>query len=147
MRPTAYGSAVMAKVHSKDTKPEMMVRSLVHSMGYRFRLHRANLPGRPDLVFPRFWCVILVHGCFWHGHSCPNGTRRPKSNRRFWVRKIEDNQKRDARCMRELRKLGWRILTIWECQLKNMDRVAGRIVKFLEMRSVISMTLSGGKKK
>jgi DNA mismatch endonuclease, patch repair protein len=90
-----------------------------------------SLPGRPDLVFARFRCVILVNGCFWHGHSCANGSRRPKTNKIFWAEKIRVNQLRDQKNVRSLRRMGWRVLVIWECQLKPQDKLSARMVKFL----------------
>lgn len=128
---TSYGSAVMSRVRGKDTKPEMKVRRLVHSLGYRYRLHRLDLPGRPDLTLTRFGCVIFVHGCFWHGHRCSKGDRLPKTNVDFWRRKIEGNHTRDQRTLRKLHNLGWRTLVLWECQLGNPDRLAARIISFL----------------
>jgi len=132
--PTAYGSKTMSRVRGKDTHPELVVRSLVHRLGYRFRLHRTDLPGKPDLVFPGRNCVIFVHGCLWHGHSCKNGVRRPKSNTEFWTTKIEDNRARDARTNRKLRRLGWRVLTIWACRLDRTAALIGRILRFLNQR-------------
>lgn len=132
--PTEYGSKAMSRVRSKGTRPELTIRSLVHRMGFRFRLHRADLPGRPDLVFPGRRCVIFVHGCFWHSHSCPAGIRRPKSNRAFWVAKIEGNRQRDTRIARRLRRLGWRVMTIWACEPET--KVMRRIDRFLNFHRV-----------
>lgn len=131
IHPTAYGSMVMARVRGKDTKPEVAVRKLVYSLGYRFRLHRTDLPGTPDLVFPRFSRVIFVHGCFWHGHHCLNGQRRPKANHEFWVLKISGNRERDLRNSRKLRRMGWHVMAIWECQIKNQHALSQRISRFL----------------
>lgn len=131
LHPTSYGSRVMRGVRGKDTKPEMIVRKVVHSLGYGFRLHRADLPGTPDLVFPRFSSVIFVHGCFWHDHHCQNGRRRPKANREFWVSKINGNHTRDVRNFRKLRRMGWHVMAIWECQLKNIETLKQRISRFL----------------
>lgn len=123
----------MSRVRSKDTKPELEVRSLIHARGYRFRLHRGDLPGRPDIVFPSRRKVVFVHGCFWHRHGkrCPL-TRLPKSRLDFWLPKLEENHRRDVRNRRLLRSAGWEILIVWECELKNENRVADKIVKFLE---------------
>jgi len=121
----------MSLGRSKNTNPEPMVRRLAHRMGYRFRLHRPDLPGRPDLVFPARGAVLFVHGCFWHRHDCPNGRRLPKTRTRWWREKLEANRKRDAAAQRQLRRLGWRVMVIWECQLPDIDRVARRIGRFL----------------
>lgn len=125
-------SDVMRAIKSKNTKPEMVVRSVAHALGYRFRLHRRELPGCPDLVFAGRHKVIFVHGCFWHGHSgCKDG-RLPKSNLGYWGAKIEKNRVRDKRSERRLRTLGWRVLTIWECQTSKTDALSRRIVRFLD---------------
>lgn len=108
----------------------MVVRRLVHAMGYRFRLHRRDLPGSPDLVLPRRRAVIFVHGCFWHVHSCQRG-RVPKSNTSYWTAKRLRNAARDRRALRRLRRDGWRVLTLWECQLKHPERVENRLRAFL----------------
>lgn len=107
----------MAKIRSKNTKPEIKLRSLLHRLGYRFRVHDGTLPGRPDLVFTRRHKVIFVHGCFWHGHSCKVGVRLPKTNTEFWDLKRKTNQDRDARQAQELFALGWDVLVVWECEL------------------------------
>lgn len=121
----------MSRVKGKDTKPEMAVRSLVHRLGFRYRLHTQGLPGKPDLVFAGRRCVIFVHGCFWHRHSnCPL-SRMPKSRVDFWQPKLEENRRRDSRNQRELRKDGWRLMIIWECQLGEPARLENRIRKFL----------------
>src|SRR5215469_16113642 len=104
-------SAVMRRVRSSNTKPEMAVRSLVHGLGFRYSLRRRDLPGYPDLAFPGRRCVIFVHGCFWHGHSCRAGRNRPASNRDYWIPKLTRNQARDAANHLSLRRLGWRVLT------------------------------------
>ena len=128
----AQRRATMRAVRSKDTAPEMIVRRLVHALGRRYRLHVQGLPGCPDLVFPLRRKAIFVHGCFWHGHSCPAGLNVPRSNERYWGAKLERNKARDERNKRTLRALGWRVLTIWECQLKRRpDAVAVRLAKFL----------------
>lgn len=128
----AERSEVMKRARSKDTQPEKAVRSLVHRMGFRFALHRRDLPGNPDLVFPARNRVIFVHGCFWHGHSCRAGRNRPSSNTKYWLAKLDRNQSRDAANRRRLRNLGWRVLVIWECELKNPDRLRARIGRFFE---------------
>lgn len=129
----AERSERMSRVRSKDTKPEMLVRGLVHRMGYRYRLHDRSLPGNPDLVFPSKGKIIFVHGCFWHRHgkSC-EFTRWPKSKLDFWKPKLERNRRRDERVRRQLRKLGWTVLVVWECQSKNSQKLAKRVRVFLE---------------
>lgn len=126
----------MALVRNKDTKPEMIVRRLVHSMGYRFRLHRSDLPGKPDLVFPSRKAVIFVNGCFWHLHPDPNCrlARMPKSRLDFWKPKLQGNRERDERNTFSLEAAGWRVLTIWECQLDDERALASRIRAFLDAR-------------
>ena len=120
----------MAQVKSTNTTPEIAVRRMVHGLGYRFRLHRQDLPGTPDLVLPRHRAVIFVHGCFWHQHQCRRGNRRPQANRAYWDRKLERNVKRDSQNRRALRRLGWRVLTVWECQV-GTKRLEWRIKRFL----------------
>jgi DNA mismatch endonuclease, patch repair protein len=123
-------SQIMARVRGKDTSPELRVRSLVHRLGYRFRLHRRDLPGRPDLVFPARKKVIFVHGCFWHRHqNCP-ANRTPKSRVEFWTAKLDGNAARDARKMSELKDMGWDALVIWECEVDRID-LPKRIRTFL----------------
>jgi DNA mismatch endonuclease, patch repair protein len=109
----------MSRVRSKDTKPEMQVRSFLHSLGFRFRVHRKDLPGCPDIVLPKYRTAILVHGCFWHQHcGCPKA-RLPKQNHEFWAAKLRANATRDTLTKRELSALGWNVITIWECELKK----------------------------
>jgi DNA mismatch endonuclease (patch repair protein) len=121
----------MRAVKARDTTPELIVRRLAHSMGFRFRLHRKDLPGNPDLVFPRLRKVIFVNGCFWHGHNCARGARVPKQNRDYWTAKITRNAARDQAAQKALRTQQWRTLIIWECQLKKAN-IAARIRRFLE---------------
>jgi DNA mismatch endonuclease (patch repair protein) len=128
--PQEARSALMRKVRSQDTKPEIAVRSLVHRLGYRYALHRRDLPGNPDLVFPARSRVIFVHGCFWHGHTCRAGRNRPASNETYWTTKLNRNQTRDAATRRQLRAQGWKVLVIWECELKNPDRLRARLTRF-----------------
>jgi len=127
----AERSRIMAAVRSKDTAPERIVRRIVQHMGLRFRLHRRSLPGSPDLVFPGRSRVIFVHGCFWHAHTC-GGCRIPATNRAFWVKKLTGNAERDRRAVRLLRRAGWKVLVIWECQTapRRRDRLAERLAKF-----------------
>lgn len=112
-------SRIMASVKSKNTAPELVVRKLAHRLGYRFRLHRRDLPGTPDLVFPKYRTVVQVNGCFWHGHRGCRHAVAPKSNAEFWKAKIEGNQARDLRNTEELSKMNWKVLTIWGCEVKN----------------------------
>ena len=128
----AERSARMALVRAKDTKPELMVRRFVHGMGYRYQLHRRDLPGTPDMVFPGRGKVIFVHGCFWHRHARCALARLPKSRGDFWLPKLTANAERDARNGRALRQLGWGVLTIWECQLRDTAALANRIRRFLD---------------
>jgi DNA mismatch endonuclease (patch repair protein) len=129
----AARSGLMSRIRSKDTKPEMVVRRLVHRLGYRYVLHDKRLPGSPDLVFPSRRKVIFVHGCFWHGHSCGRGFK-PKTNEAFWSKKIVGNKARDAKRLRELRRQGWGVLTVWECGTvpDRLDSLRVRVVRFLE---------------
>lgn len=126
-------SAIMRAVPSKNTKPEMIVRRLVHGLGYRYRLHREDLPGKPDLVFPVRRAVIFVNGCFWHGHDCARGCRLPKENASYWRAKIIGNVERDQASIKALDATGWSVLTIWECETKLADRdvLAKRLAEFL----------------
>ncbi|HWE06984.1 MAG TPA: DNA mismatch endonuclease Vsr [Rhizomicrobium sp.] len=128
----AERSAVMKRVRSKDTQPEMAVRSMVHRMGFRYALHRRDLPGNPDMVFPSRQRIIFVHGCFWHGHSCRSGRNRPASNTDYWIAKLNRNVARDSSNRRRLRSLGWRMLVVWECELKDPERLRARIARFFE---------------
>ena len=121
----------MARVKGRDTAPERIVRSFVHRLGFRFRLHVRSMHGTPDIVLPRHRKVIFVHGCFWHGHtSCPRGTR-PQSNVEFWVKKLSGNIERDKRIRRALSQAGWRCLVIWECQVKDEMLVIRKLRQFL----------------
>jgi DNA mismatch endonuclease (patch repair protein) len=124
----------MALVRGKDTKPEWRVRRLAHGLGYRYRLHRRDLPGTPDLVFAGRRKVIFVHGCFWHRHKGCALARLPKSRGDFWVPKLEGNAERDARNLRALRRLGWSVLTIWECQSRDTARLTTRMRRFLDAK-------------
>lgn len=125
-------SRIMARVRGKDTRPEMVVRRLVFGSGYRYRLHDRSLPGRPDLVFPGRRKVIFVHGCFWHGHDCPRGSRLPKANADYWRMKVERNRERDAANAAKLEAEGWSVLVIWECQLGNDEQTISHLRRFLD---------------
>lgn len=124
-------SAVMASVKSKDTSPERAVRRILTALGARYRLHRKDLPGSPDLVMPGRKLAFFVHGCFWHGHSCARGARVPKANRDYWLAKVARNKARDARVSEALQAEGWAVETIWECELKNEDALRGRLDEVL----------------
>ncbi|MFW2830394.1 very short patch repair endonuclease [Sphingomonas sp. ID0503] len=108
----------MSRVRNRDTGPEMVVRRALHARGFRYRLHRKELPGRPDVILPRYRVAVLVHGCFWHGHDCARG-KRPASNREFWTAKLDRNLERDRRAEAGLRELGWNVWVIWECGLES----------------------------
>lgn len=127
-----HRSWLMSRVKSRDTKPELLVRKLVFAMGYRYRLHVRDLPGKPDLVFSRKRKVIFVHGCFWHGHERCRYGRLPKTRQEFWSNKIEQNRARDVRTVSELKNGGWRVLEVWQCQLKDFDGLAKQLNEFLE---------------
>lgn len=124
-------SEIMSRVRSRDSKPEMLVRRLVHAMGYRYRLHARDLPGKPDLVFRSRRKVIFVHGCFWHRHQDCNLARIPKSRRDFWVEKLTKNRDRDERIQQKLLEEGWNTLTLWECELGNSVAVEDKVRGFL----------------
>jgi len=125
-------SEIMARVRATGSKPELIVRQVAHGLGYRFRLHRPDLPGKPDIVFPRYRRVIFVHGCFWHGHKGCAKAKRPSSNRAFWDRKLSRNLERDCENAVVLRRAGWKVLVIWGCETQDRERLAARISRFLE---------------
>lgn len=127
----ARRSLIMAAVHSKDTRPEVVVRKIVHGLGYRYRLHVVGLLGRPDLVFPSRRKVIFVHGCFWHRHQKCRYASSPKTRRKFWEAKFVTNVARDRRVGRELKRMGWAVLTVWQCELKKAERLSRRLDDFL----------------
>lgn len=124
-------SWIMGRVKWRDTKPEMLVRSLVHRMGFRFRVHRRDLPGNPDIVLPRHGKVIFVHGCFWHGHKRCSRSKRPTTNKTFWNKKLDGNIERDKRFRRELRRMGWKVLVVWQCDTQNPEKLLQKLEKFL----------------
>ena len=125
-------SALMSRVRQKDTTPEIIVRKLLHALGYRFRLHRNDLPGRPDIVLPPRKSVVFVHGCFWHHHPNCRKATIPKTRTDFWIEKFEKNKERDRRKISELKKLGWRVLVIWECETTQPRKTEKRLSTFLE---------------
>lgn len=124
----------MALVKNRDTKPEIVVRKLIHHLGYRYRLHINHLPGRPDLVFPSRHKIIFVHGCFWHRHDCPSGHRVPKTRRKFWNEKFARNEQRDRQNVVALCGAGWEVLLIWECQTtgRHLPSLTSSIRQFLD---------------
>ena len=125
-------SWIMSRVKGRDTSPERLVRSLLHRMGYRFRLHRKDLQGKPDIVLPRYKKVIFVNGCFWHQHpDCPQGRRQPKSNLDYWERKLEATVRRDQLNQALLRESGWEVLVVWECELKDQNSLVELLTRFL----------------
>ena len=125
-------SRIMARVKSKGMKPEMAVRRLLHGLGYRYRLHKSDLPGKPDMAFPSRRKVVFVNGCFWHNHAgCPR-VRIPATNREYWTAKLERNRTRDERNLALLAEQGWAAMTVWECELRDMPTAAERLTEFLE---------------
>lgn len=130
-RPPLTRSQTMARVKAKNSKPELFVRRLLTQMGYRYRLHRADLPGKPDIAFIGRRKVIFVHGCFWHGHACKRGARAPKANQDYWCRKIANNRARDERNCAALSDMGWSSLALWECQLVDEPMLRQRMIAFL----------------
>jgi DNA mismatch endonuclease (patch repair protein) len=128
----ARRSEIMSRIRDKDTKPEVRVRRALHRLGFRFRLHRKDLPGSPDIVLPKWKTVVLVHGCFWHGcKKCDRGTRIPKTNTDFWLAKVAENRRRDGRVKRSLHSEGWRIVVVWACETENAARLANRLAAAL----------------
>jgi DNA mismatch endonuclease (patch repair protein) len=129
----------MSRVRGKDTKPELAVRRLIHSLGYRYRLHHPRIPGHPDLVFPSRRKAVFVHGCFWHRHqSCKNGSRVPKSRLDFWLPKLEANAARDKATLNRLEQMGWEVLVVWECEVVDSAQLRVTIVQFMEHVNAIS---------
>jgi DNA mismatch endonuclease (patch repair protein) len=129
--PTALRSALMSRVKGKNTRPELIVRRLVHKLGYRYRLHRRDLPGSPDIVLPRGRKVIFVHGCFWHRHpGCPRAST-PKTREAFWESKLSGNVKRDAAAQLALEAAGWKVLVVWECETRSVCQLKDMLISFL----------------
>jgi DNA mismatch endonuclease (patch repair protein) len=127
----ARRSEIMARIPSKNSTPEVLVRSIIHRMGFRFRLHCDDLPGTPDIVFRRLRKAVFVNGCFWHGHARCAKAALPKSNVAFWFDKIERNRQRDRRTIAALRRKGWQVLVVWQCSLRNRAAVENRLRRFL----------------
>lgn len=131
----AKRSETMRRVKGEDTRPERLVRSLLHGLGARFRLETGRtLPGHPDVVLPSRRIVIFIHGCFWHQHSCPRGARRPSSNVAYWNRKLDRNIDRDRRVSRELRELGWQVVVVWECETRKRAGLTRRLNRLIPQR-------------
>ncbi len=125
-------SQIMSRISGKNTKPELVVRSLLHNMGYRFRLHRDDLPGKPDITLPKYKKIIFVHGCFWHGHTdCPRA-KRPTTNINFWREKLDKNMKRDEMSVSNLKELGWDVLVVWTCEVNDTYKLKNKLFSFLE---------------
>ena len=126
-------SQIMSKISGKNTKPEIIIRKIAHNLGYRFRLHKKDLPGTPDLAFPKYKKVIFVNGCFWHGHSKCSRSKLPTTRKKFWKEKIAGNKKRDKASKIKLKNLGWDYLVIWQCEIQksNYDLIANKIQNFL----------------
>lgn len=121
----------MASIRSRDTKPELLVRSMLHRLGYRYRLHGQKLPGRPDIVFAKRRKVIFVHGCYWHRHTCPNGQVIPKTRADFWQKKLTRNAERDSQNQLQLCEMGWHVMVVWECEIGDTKAVRQQLVEFL----------------
>ncbi|MFD1191692.1 very short patch repair endonuclease [Phenylobacterium conjunctum] len=134
--PPEKRSAVMRQVKGKDTTPEMAVRKVLTALGARYRLHRKDLPGSPDIVLPGRRLAVFVHGCFWHGHDCARGARVPKANRDYWVAKVDRNRARDVRNREALEASGWRVETVWECDLKDRPGLETRLRGVLGIPSI-----------
>lgn len=125
-------SRIMSSISGKNTEPEIAVRSLLHSLGYRFRIHRKDLPGNPDIVLPKYKKIIFIHGCFWHGHRDCKRSKLPNSNREFWEQKIRSNVQRDNKIISSLTENGWDVMILWTCQIRNSENVAHKLIEFIE---------------
>lgn len=137
-------SRMMSGIRGKNTRPELTVRSFLHRHGFRFRLHGAGLPGKPDVVLPRWNVVVFAHGCFWHGHMGCRYFKLPKTRTEFWKTKIEGNSQRDALAVERLRGAGWRVATIWECSLRDdPDRALGELLQFIRSERISLEVISG----
>lgn len=122
----------MSRIRSKETKPEKIIRSLLHRMGYRFRLYRNDLPGKPDIVLSKYKTVIFVHGCFWHRHKGCKRCTTPSTNREYWLPKLEKNTVKDKEHRKKLTQMGWKTIIVWECEIKNIDKVARKLKLLLD---------------
>ena len=137
----------MAAVKNKNTAPEIIVRKTLHRLGYRFRLHRRDLPGNPDIVLPKYRAVIFVHGCFWHGHPGCSRASRPQTTAEFWNTKLDKNLRRDQEVQARLHALGWRVLVIWQCRTKDREQLEQQINHFLQSTPRINYGTQGGRKR
>lgn len=135
-------SRIMSHVRSKDTKPEKQVRSLLHRLGFRFRLQRRDLPGTPDIVLPKYKTVLFVHGCFWHRHAGCKHATSPKSNMSYWQKKFERNQRRDFAVQQELAALGWKTIVVWECELKDAAKLAQELPSRIREEKILGAHFS-----
>ncbi|MBI4383070.1 MAG: DNA mismatch endonuclease Vsr [Nitrospinae bacterium] len=135
-------SYIMSCVKSRHTSPEILIRKELHKIGLRYRLHDKNLPGKPDLVFPKYKAVVFVNGCFWHGHKCSKG-RLPKSNLVFWREKVERNRKRDSQNARSLRRLGYKVLVVWQCSIMGRRKIEIRALGEKVRRWLCSKGIAG----
>ncbi|HQU59793.1 MAG TPA: DNA mismatch endonuclease Vsr [Saprospiraceae bacterium] len=124
-------SDIMKRVKSSNTRPEMLIRKYLFSKGYRYRLHKKDIPGKPDLIFPAKKKIIFINGCFWHGHDCKRGARIPKANREYWLKKIGRNVERDKENFSKLKELGYKVAVIWECEMKDFQAIAEKLATFL----------------
>ena len=125
-------SYCMSRIRGKDTKPEIAVRKIIHNLGYRYRLHKKNLPGCPDIVLSSHQKIIFVNGCWWHRHNCRLGRRTPKSRLEYWLPKLRKNKERHKTNLQKLRRDGWKVLTVWECQTKNLSKLTNKLETFLK---------------
>jgi len=137
----------MSRIRGRDTAPELLIRRALHAKGFRYWLHDRRLPGRPDLVFPKYRAVIFIHGCFWHGHDC-HLFKWPSTRKEFWQEKIERNRARDDSAIRKLQENGWRVLIVWECSLKGISRlpqahITGRCMQFLRTPTALRESITG----
>ncbi|MBN2396604.1 MAG: DNA mismatch endonuclease Vsr [Candidatus Atribacteria bacterium] len=133
---TEQRSENMRRIRSTGSIPEMIVRKMIHKMGYRYRLHNHSLPGRPDIVLPKHCKIVFVHGCFWHQHKkCKDGCRIPQSRSNYWIPKLERNIKRDKKNRYNLKNMGWEVLVVWECETKKLEKLTGKITYFLEKQN------------
>jgi len=124
-------SEVMSRIRGKNTKPEMILRSELFKRGFRFRVHRKDLPGKPDIVLQKYKTIIFVHGCFWHGHTCSKGVCTPKKNKEYWTNKVKKTMERDYKNLADLNTFGWETLIVWECELKEQDLLVRKLKCFL----------------
>ena len=129
--PKPKRSEIMSHIGQKNTRPEILVRKMLHKLGYRFRLHRKDLPGTPDIVLPRYKSVVFVHGCFWHGHDDCSRATLPETNKEFWEKKVRKNRERDQLALKELQESGWQYLVVWQCQLRDQATLESTLKQFL----------------